>query len=82
MSLTPPNLPSPGGWRQPRSLVPSAPSPRVALAGLVPSVLATSGATVLIINAWHACGHFAHRKSIKSRIASIPMKWSSPLALT
>lgn len=51
----PPILPSPGGWRQPRSLVPWMPSTRVALAGLVLCFVAAYGATVLILAAWQAC---------------------------
>ena len=50
----PPILPSPDGWRQPRALLPWA-SRRLAVAGLLFSILVGYNAIGLIVVAWQAC---------------------------
>lgn len=54
MSVTPPILPSPDGWRQPAVLLPWAPR-RLAVAGLLFSVVVVWYAIGLSVAAWQAC---------------------------
>jgi hypothetical protein len=51
MTATPPILPSPDGWRQPAVLLPWAPR-RLALAGLLFSLVAVWYPIGLIVTAW------------------------------